>query len=88
MIPARIRHSSASRADEARAGSAESLWPASRPSRAPRASPSPHARLRHLHIWNAQDEMKFLRRSPLKAAGDEAKIGFGDRQNVKCKVKQ
>ena len=41
-----------------------------------------------LHIWNVQGDKKFLRRSPLKSAGDEAKIGFGDRQAARYKVKQ
>ena len=55
-----------------KARSIESLPPAGRPSRAPRASHSQHARHRSLHIRDAQGEMKSLHGSPLKNARGRA----------------
>ena len=49
-----------------RARPAKSLPPAGRPSRAPEASHSHHARRRGLHIRDAQGDMNFLQGSPLK----------------------
>jgi hypothetical protein len=55
---------SVDRSSQAR--SAESLPPAGRPSRAPRASHSPHTRRRRLPIRDAQGEVKSLHSSPRK----------------------